>query len=294
MQTDFTDASGGDAVLEDAYAGYAFDNGLIIIWGQLRMPVLWEDMIKDSASLAADESIVNAVFNPGRSQGVWLHYSADSWRMWAGFDDGIRSANSDYALTEADWALTTRWELKFAGEWGQFDQFTARRGDDFAAKLGAAFHWQDGPDTPAIVDTELGAYTADLMLKGDGWNAYFSGVGLYTDTDGVGSFTDYGIVAQGGLRLTDRIEPFARYDVVIPDGDRAANDAFNTITVGMNYYFHELAAKFTIDAQWFLDDTASNALVSGVAGTARGRGVGLLPSTEGDQLALRFQFQLLF
>lgn len=295
VQTDFTDASGGTAVLEDAYAGYAFDNGLIIIWGQLRMPVLWEDVIKDSASLAADASVVNTVFNPGRSQGVWAHYSADSWRMWLGFDDGIRSANSDYSLTEADWAVTTRWELKFAGEWSQFDQFTSRKGSDLAAKLGGAVHWQDGPEAPGFADTELAAYTADLMLKGDGWNLYFAGVGLYTDTDGVGAFNDFGLVAQGGFRITDSFEPFARYDAVIPDSDRVGGDnSFNTVAVGFNYYFHEQAAKFTMDAQWFMDDTASNALVAGVAGAPAGRGIGLLPSGEENQVALRFQFQLLF
>ena len=81
---------------------------------------------------------------------------------------------------------------------------------------------------------------------------------------------------------------------LIPDGDRAGDDAFSTLTAGANYYLHGHAARFTADIQWFLDDTAGNDLVSGVAATGVGRGVGLLPSAEADQVALRLQFQLLF
>ncbi|MCA9312433.1 MAG: hypothetical protein KDA21_14565, partial [Phycisphaerales bacterium] len=179
------DRADGGFDLEDAYVGHAFDNGLILIFGQLRMPVLWEDVLNDQYSLAVDQSVVNGVFRQDRSQGIWLHYSTDDWRMWVGFSDGIRSENTDFATDGSDWALTTRWEYKFDGEWSQFDQFSSAPGSDLGIKGALATHWQGGPDgDPAVTDTLIGAYTADLMVEGDGWNLYGAAVGLYVEPDG--------------------------------------------------------------------------------------------------------------
>ncbi len=293
------DEDTGTARLEDAYVGYAWDNGWALIWGQLKMPVLWEDVLHEKYSLAADQSVVNAVINPGRSQGIWAHYSSDQWRMWLGFDDGITTANTAFnSAGEPDWAITTRWEWKIAGQWSQFDQFTSPRGSEFGAKLAAATHWQNGPDVVGVPAALVGAYTADLMLKGDGWNAFGAFVGLHIDPDAAGaaSTDDFMALVQGGLYVADDVELFGRYDVVIPDNDRAANKAFNTVTFGGNYYIHGQAAKLTLDAMWFLDDTVDNALVSGIVGAPglTGSAIGLRPSTDGNQLALRLQFQLLF
>lgn len=290
------DRADGSFGLEDAYVGYAFENGLILIGGQLRMPVLWEDVLREKYSLAADQSVMNAVFRQDRSQGVWLHYSADDWRMWFGFSDGIRSENTDYDVDPSDWALTSRWELKLAGEWSQFDRFSSAPGSDFGAKIAAAAHWQDGPHgSPAVASNEIGAYTFDAMLAGDGWNAFAAFVGLYTEPATGRSFNDYGFMVQGGFFIPDSDwELFARYDAVIPDSDRVGDDVFNTITVGTNYYLHGHAAKFTFDIQWFLDETTENDLVNGVANSGTGRQIGLLPSADADQVSLRVQFQLLF
>ncbi|MGD9692563.1 MAG: porin [Phycisphaerales bacterium] len=293
------DTNGGAARLEDAYMGYKWDNGWALIWGQLKMPVLWEDVVSIKNSLAADYSVLNAVINPGRSQGIWAHYSNDDWRMWAGFSDGIATANTGFTSpAEPDWGLTTRWEWKIAGHWSQFDQFTSPRGSEFAVKLGAATHWQNGPDVVGAPAALVGAYNADIMIKGDGWNLFAYAVGLHIDPDAAGapSTDDFGALVQGGIYVTDDTELFARYDVVIPDNDRAADKAFNTVTFGGNYYLHGQAAKLTLDAMWFLDDTVDNALVSGIVGAPglTGTALGLRPSTDGNQVALRLQFQLLF
>ncbi len=293
------DRSGGGFNLEDAYAGHVFENGLILLWGQLRMPVLWEDVIHEAHALAVDQSVVNAVFRQDRSQGVWLHYSADEWRGWFGFSDGLRSEDTDLLGDGSDWALTLRAEFKFAGEWSQFDDFTSPPGSNFGLKLGLATHWQDGPDNSALFpETLLGAYTADLMIEGDGWNAFIAGVGLHSDPDGGEETDDFGVVVQGGFMLPDTDwELFGRYDAVIPDGDRPGDDTFNTVTAGANYYLHGHAAKFTADIQWFLDDTAGNDLVSSIAtggGGSVGNRIGLLPTANEDEIAIRIQFQLLF
>lgn len=290
------DRTNGAFDLEDAYVGHAFDNGLIMIWGQLRMPVLWEDVVSEQNALAVDYSVMNAVFRQDRSQGIWLHYSTDDWRGWVGFSDGIRSENTDFNADATDWALTARGEFKFDGDWSQFDAFSSAPGSDFATKLGLATHWQGGPDNhPVFADATVGAFTADLMVEGDGWNLYGAGVALYTDPDGADDTTDYGFVAQGGWFIPDTDwELFGRYDVVIPDSDRAGDDAFNTITVGANHYIHGQAAKFSVDLQYFFDSTTDNDLAASIAGSSVGDRVSLLPSDEEGQFALRAQFQLLF
>ncbi len=292
------DRDGGDFELEDAFVGYTFENGLLLLWGQYREPILWEDVINDKASLAVDQSVVNAVFRQDRSQGVWLHYTDEDWRMWAGVNDGIRAENTDFDQGNSDFGFTTRWEWKFAGEWSQFDQFTSPKGSELGSKLGGGFHYELGADrpTPPGDGTDLAAFTADLMFTGDGWSLYAAGVGLWQDPDGGSETTDYGFVAQGSYYFSDPFEMFARYDVVIADDDRANDDAFNTITAGFNYYMHGQAAKFTFDVVYYPDETTSNDLVDSITGPGaeRGRRIGLLESGNEDQFALRAQFQLLF
>ncbi|MCB9837849.1 MAG: hypothetical protein H6813_00785 [Phycisphaeraceae bacterium] len=283
--------AGGGFTLEDAYIHTDLGDGLTLLFGQLRMPVLWEDMLSETHSLAADQSVVNAVFGQGRSQGIWLHQSNEDWRWWAGFSDGLNSANSDFGASPADWALTGRLEFKADGDWSQFDQFTSASGSAYAAKLGLAAHWQQSPDAPLANQTDVFAYSIDGQAEGDGWNAYVAFVGLHTAPD-VGTDTDdFGIVAQGGIFVSDDWEVFGRWDLVSPDSNRAGNDDFNTITVGANYYIHGQAAKFTVDLQWFLNDSAGNDLVNGIAAS---NSLGLTPSAENDEIAIRAQFQLLF
>jgi len=289
---------GGAFELEDAYFGKVFDNGLILLAGQLREPILWEDVLHEKYSLAVDQSVVNAVFRSDRAQGVWLHKQEEQWRFWAGVNSGIRSENTTFVTQPVDFGATTRWEWKFDGDWTQFDKFSFEPGSAFAAKLGGGAHYELAKHTAVgDSDNELFAYTADLMLGGDGWGAYIAGVGLFTDIDGGGAggtFNDYGVVAQGSMFLSEDWEAFLRYDGVFADSDRANDDEFNTLTLGANYYIHGQAAKFTVDVQWFFDEVAGNDLVSATAATDRGEQIGLLQSFEENQFAIRAQLQLLF
>lgn len=296
IQANF-DRDGGEFNLEDAYVGYTFENGLTVLGGQFRLPILWEDVIFETKSLAVTESVVNAVFSQGRSQALAIHYAAETWRVWAAFSDGIRSANSEFGTEGADFGVTARLEFMFDGDWSQFNAFSSPRGAELFSKLGVGGHYELSANRPGADDVDTIAYTADYMTGGDGWNAYIAGVGLYTDSAMVGSFQDFGAIAQGGYFVTEDLEPFLRWDAIFPDSDRAGDDDFHTVTLGANYYLYGHAAKFTFDVAWFLNDPASNDLVNNVtAGPlgGRGRSLGLLPSAEDDQVALRAQFQLLF
>ncbi len=203
---------GGAFVMQEAYAGNEWENGWGLYWGQAQLPVLWEDVIDGESALAVDVSVVNGIFNPGDAQGVWLHYAADAYRVWLAFSDGADSANTEFNDAPADYAFTTRNEFLLAGAWDDFEYMSSMPGSEFGAKLGLAAHWQDGPNRPGIDETSVLPYTADLLLKGDGWNFYAAYIGRYTDESATGDdFHDIGLVVQGGVLLPETdLELFAR------------------------------------------------------------------------------------
>lgn len=292
VQTDFN-RSGGTATVLDAWVRHALNESWGLRFGQFKLPLLREELVSGKRMLAADRSITNGVFTQARSQGVQIEYDGDRARFAAAFSDGLNTLNTDFdSSSEADYALTGRVDVRFAGDWKQFADFTSWRGSDFAAMLGAAAHWQGGGSTGGTTDTDVLEYTVDLSLEGNGWNAFGAFIGRNTDPSGGEEADDFGVVVQGGVFLTQKTELFARYDVVIPDDNRGSGDEdFSTVTVGVNHYFVEKshAAKFTADLLYFLDAQADSSALVG-----RSTGVGLLPDAEDGQVAARFQFQLLF
>ncbi len=301
------DRDGGGAVLEDAYVSTPMGwDGWNLKWGQFKAPFMREELVSSTSQLAVDRSHMNEVFNQDRSQGIQVGYSADDWRLMIMFSDGFNSVNTDYTTDrslafggESDYAFTGRFEYKFAGDWGQFKDFTSPSGSNWGVLLGGALHYEGGDDTGNSFggdDYNYLSWTADVSVEGDGWNLYAAGVGGYTDFEDIGGvagadadFDDYGIVIQGGLMIPDTDwEVFGRYDAVFPDSDRANDDAFNVITAGVNYYMHGHAAKFTADVQWFLDDPADSDLAT------PNTGIGFLGDSDSDEFGIRLQFQLLF
>jgi len=270
--------SGGGLRLLEAFAGYDLGDGFHLQWGQFKLPFLFEELMSSRRLLAADRSLTNARFTQGFSQAVQLTYSDALLRVRGAFSDGFNSFNTDLENKPADWALTGRIEGLLSGDWRQFRDFTSPRGADTALLLGAAAHAQAAPDTPdGDPLSRFVSWTADASLQGDGWNAFAAIVGRH-DTKLPGSDDSYAYLVQGGLFITESLELFARWDHIFNDDD------LRTATAGFNYYLHGHAAKFTMDLQWFLDD----------AFTGRNTGVGFLTPTDEDQVALRFQFQLLF
>ncbi|GAB4551670.1 MAG: hypothetical protein Tsb0013_13800 [Phycisphaerales bacterium] len=287
--------NGGTFTLEEAYVGYNWDNGWGLYGGQVRLPVLWEDVVSEGGSLAADASVTNEVFSPQFSQAAWLHYSNEDFRGWLAFSDGANSGNTDFTNDPSDYAFTCRVEFNLAGDWSQFNTMSSAPGSDFAAKLGLGAHYQWGPNTPAGGEVEALPYTADLMLQGDGWNAYAAFIGRYVEIDGVaGDFNDYGLVLQGGVFIPETDwELFARYDAVFTDDNYANDGDFNTLTIGTNWYISGQNARFTFDVQYYFDATADSDPVNAVA-AGSGPDVSLIPTVDDGAVALRAQFQLMF
>lgn len=296
VEGDFSKADGEFRLLE-TWGEQGFDNGWSLRVGQFKIPLLKEELISHTTQQAAERSTVSSIFTGEYSQGLQISYKGDSFRFAGSFNDGIKNNNIDFtSASEADYALTGRVEYKFSGDWKQFDSMPSWKGSGFAAMIGGAVHWQDGGSTFATgtgstADSSTLTYTIDGALKGDGWNAFGTFVGRRIDDSSPGGqeFDDFGFLIQGGLFFTDVFEGFARYSTIIPDGDRAGDDLFNELTLGVNYYFipQSHAAKFTADFTIAPDATTDNSLISTNTNT------GIVATTD-SQYFLRAQVQIVF
>jgi hypothetical protein len=292
VQGNFSSSS-GQFVMTDSYGTFKADDNWTITFGQFKLPFSREELVGATTQLAVDRSIVNTIFTMNRSQGVQAAYQTGDWRVAGAFSDGGNTANMDFtAPGEADYALTARAEWKWTGDWKQFKDFTSFREGAEGGLLGAAAHWQSGGETGGpTADLDTFSATVDVSYENNGWNLF--GAGFYRSTDAAGAeLADLGILAQGGYFFSDNTELFARYDVAIPDDERASDaDPFNTLTIGVNHYFipSSHAAKFTADVVWFLDSPSETGGL-----VVPSTGVGLLPDSGDSQAALRLQMQIVF
>jgi hypothetical protein len=281
--------------LLDIYGDYNLGQDWRVRFGQFVVPLLRERGVPDRMQLTAERSIVNDVFEPDYTQGLMLARDWEQFRFSAAFTDGVRTRSTDIDNPrEADWALTGRAEYRLGGEsWARVQDFTSWRGDEFVALFGGGLHAQSGGDTfatPAPLDRDMVQYTADISLKGPGWNAFAAFVGRRLETEG-NTFNDYGFVGQGGFFVTEQTELFGRYDIVMPDDAYPAGDDFATLTLGVNHYFipRSHALKFTGDVLIFLDrQSGSSSLV------LPSTGQGLLASDASGQLSVRLQMLVVF
>lgn len=300
-----TSRSNGSAILQDAYVDYALSDKVSIRMGQLKIPLLREELVEDSRQLAAERSLVNSAFTQDRSQGVVLTYDADPLNFKVGFSDGLNSDNTDFPGSEnaafivagqADWALTARVEYLLSGQPKLLTDFTAEPDQPFAAMVGGAVHYQQSPNSNAAgdLDRDTLQYTVDLSLEGAGWNFYGAFIGRSDEFRALGSsatFDDFAAIAQAGIRLDKRWEPFVRWEAFFFDSDRGLDtDDHHFLTVGVNNYISGHAVKATMDVVFPFDDTTD--LVS--LGILPDTGTGQLGSSKAGEVTVRFQLQLLF
>lgn len=298
-----------------AYGQYAFEgmDGAFVRFGQFKAPLMWEELVDAEFQLAADRSVTGETFSQQYSQGLMFGYEQEAWRFYGAFTDGLASAGSNYnGAGAADWALTARGEFKIAGDWARFTDFTSWRNSDYAAKIGAAVHYEQYGETGAVAPAGGGGrnplaqsspgeqllYTVDAAVEGNGWNAFAAFYGSFTEADGVSNsdFNDFGVVAQAGVFVTDQVELFGRYDGLFLDSDRGgAEDTFNFLAVGANYYFfpESHAVKGTLDLLFSFDETVPS--LFGAAG-AQGNTTPTSFLGQGDdaEIALRAQVSVLF
>jgi hypothetical protein len=304
--------STGDLVLEEAWAAHAWDNGLAVTAGQFKLPFLRERLVGSTNLLVMEYSSIDDAFTQDFSQGVQLSWTGENARAFGAFSDGLATRNSDFASRrqatsagllsrtnsgESDYAATGRIEFKHGDQWARFRTGQSEPGGSFACLFGAAAHVEggDGSSSDFTSGTYLQAlWTVDATVRGDGWVFTTAGVGSHSDLHGFagGDVTnnDHGIVTEFAFRPAGGdFEPYFQHQALFPDPDRTGGGgvrAFNTFVLGMNYYLHGNAARFSADIVWRPDDT--NPLVG------RRTGSGYLTDDDPHEITLRVQWQLLF
>jgi hypothetical protein len=208
-----------------------------------------------------------------------------------------------------DFAITARVDIKLMGDWGQAADFAAWEGEDTAAFVGAAIHYEVGETGDSALNNDFFTWTIDGSMECHGWNLYAAFVGFHTDLEGTrtnsgGTLTQpladdvdmYGVVVQGGYMIPNTsYEPFVRWEWLDFDDAIGASspvavasatyDELNIITAGVNYYMAKHNAKITVDVVYALDAVPiSNSQIGLQADDIDGE----------DQVVIRAQIQLMF
>lgn len=291
---------GGSVTLLDAWVQYRFADDWAFKVGQYKASVFQERNLSGFAQLAADRTLADALIagaQVDRVQGVSLIYGGtaeNAIRVEGAFHDGSRTLNTNF-LDEfdttvpadgeddrPDWGVAGRVELKAAGDWRAYRDFSAIGNKDDLLVFGL------GGNADGVPDGTTYFGTADAQWETAGGLSVFGA--FYTrhrDRRDADEFTDFGGVVQIGYLLNPAWEIFGRYDVTALDEDSVADgleDTFNEFTVGVNYYLGKNGAakhraKVTVDLTYLPDGSPSSQ-----------DGLGILATTE-DEWVVRGQFQ---
>lgn len=308
----------GSANLLVAQAAWSLNENWAVLMGQWHNPVMGSENFAPEHTLAVDKSFTNEFFNVGYTQGVALAYAGDTFKFVGAFSDGAEYvtnygpvSNSAFnAVGENDFGITGRFDWLIEGTWDQFADATSWRGSNYGLKLGAGAHWQSQGDTnpsdnsggtiPGYDDTTVTFWTIDAQVEGDGWNVFAQYVGHDVDISATTdvNYTNHGFIVQGGYFVSDQVELFGRYDIIMLDDVLVAagtDDNYSSVTAGMNYYFvpESHAAKFTLDAVFALDESTNIDAIYGGAGSNDPSATGLLGLSDSEFL-LRAQVTLVF
>lgn len=292
VMTELAGSSG--ARLMDAEVRYTFDNKVYVRGGQYKPVFNREELVSDTVQLAVERSVTNTVFSMTRSQGVGIGWQSEQVRLGSDITDGSNNLNTPYdSPKQADFAINARAEWMFVGtDFKRFNDFTSWRESEFTGMLGGAVDYEtyDAGNGGSASGYDLLKATADLSLEGNGWNAFAAFFWQQSDPNGGDSTSDMGVVAQGGVFVTDQMELFARYDAVFPD-EETGPDNFNTVTAGINYYVSPRSHVFKIsgDVIYYIDAVSDCAIIRAPNTT-----LNLLPDTEGGQVAFMLQAQIIF
>ncbi len=300
-----TDRTNETIYLDHAYVKYKLRDDLVLWAGERKSPFLREELTSSSRQLTVERSQMNEIFTLGRTQGVGAVWTAnENLIAHVAITDGSRSgepsskAKKDFDDDTTDFAITGRVDLRLLGDWKQKKEFTTWSGKDASLFIGAAAHYEvgeTGDDQGSTANDSLFTWTVDGSATCEqGGTLYAAVVGQHLNAASpiAANMDNYGFLVQGSYHvITDKLEPFARYELISMDG--VAAEDVSLVTLGANWYLNKHASKFTVDVVWALDPLTS----ANLGGHSPSSGLGLMKyddAGEGDQIALRAQFQLLF
>jgi hypothetical protein len=293
--------NGGNFGLLDAWIRYQLTDEWGVRFGQFKLPYNREELVQPQEQLAVERSLVNELFNVGRSQGIELTYSNGASRFMLATSDGgsgpaggAGNRQNQTALTQdTEYSFTGRYEHLLSGEWRQFTDFTSPPGDPTGALWGIAGHFEESESgAPAFTQTttRIVAGTTDLSFEWGGASAFGALHFTYVDSpSGMTHFT--GIMGQVAMYVAPKWELFARGEYMnfeFGSGSFGALSDVGIASAGFNYYIEGHDLKWTTDISFGLTDIKIAAQFADPLG---------FRSNADDtwpQIVFRTQFQLLF
>ncbi len=280
--------------LGDAFVGYDLGKGWKIAGGTFKAPLLREELVDSRYQLAVERSLVNYLYTGGRTDGIAVEYDDGPLHFVGSFNNGI---NDEFYLGDiktggtsplrdptAEFAFTVRGEWLIEGEWDQMRAFSSPKNEKTAVMVGGAIHFQvPDDDDPAVADVDLLILTLDFSGRFGGTNVFGSLIRASADRPASSDIDATAIVLQGGYRLDEDWEGFARYEW--SDLDTGAATDVNIFTVGFTRYFSGHNAKWTTDIGIGLDPVPFDVPITGWRDDAAG---------QDGQIVIRSQFQMVF
>jgi hypothetical protein len=286
--------------LKDAWVKHQMDSGWYLQAGQFKGPFLREELVDAGMQQAVERSFINGVFTADRTQGIMLGTEGENFRFAASFNDGGRTPNTPALMYDTEYSFDARAELKTSGEWSQFDDFSSWNGGPSGVMFGLAGHIQkDEAGTSAggvfgTTDATIWAVTGDVSVEFGGANLY--GAIVYADLDDDTASIDVnplGVVAQGGIFLSDDIELFGRFEWGDHDVDLGgAEEDLMLLTIGVTKFWAEHDLKWTTDVGFSFEPL--DPVWSSVNPDMGLTGWRPDPTDDTDQIVIRSQLQLRF
>ncbi len=305
--------------LLDAYVGYDFGNGWKLLGGNMRVPLLYEDLMEAQYQQAVERSVLTYQFTGGYSTGIAVDYSGDQFRVRAMWNNGVSDGlyggavadvggggppgagtiNTGALTADTRFAITARGEWLAMGTWDQFMDYTSPQGEEMAVLVGTAIHWQSSehPNSPpggsSLPDVDLFTLAIDASAEFGGANVY--GAVIFNSVHGAGSTgspfggNPWGFQLGGGWYFTEVWELFGRYEYT--DYDELFPDDMSIITFGVNRYFAGHHAKWTTDFGFATDANSVSIPVTGWHDDFISTDPG---GKEDGQFVIRTQLQILF
>jgi hypothetical protein len=266
-----------------------------------------ESFINPHDLLFLDYSIVENVYSPGSSAGIMFTYLRPRFSINLGYSNGLRTGFSEIRdPAQADFAVTLR--AQYA--WGKiglsgFNRLNSRRGTPFGVRLGVAAHYQDGGRSGESLPVKIALFTADLVVKGNGWSATLMGAVGQDSTDPTasneaGEIVTSGVSLMGGYFVLENLEVFAQYSIVTKPKIRgdlpptvteelAEPSNFQSFGVGFSYWIirgHD-NVKLSSDFQYFLGREAGSTVPTSPLNSIQ-------PNDAGSQFSWRIQLSAHF
>ena len=279
----------GDFGLLVAYLQYNIGEKWNLRGGRQFIAMSREDWMWAQDTLTTEFSPNDFTFAVGTSMGVQANYQAERTRFWLSLNDGAYGAKKDFPDNETtDIALTGRWEYQISGrEWSVWDDVVGRRGRPRGILLGLSGGYQIEEDASAFENSAQ--LNADISFNGDGYQAMAAGSWTWRDPEAVNSFSNYGLLLQGGYFVAEHVQVYGQYNFISPGDQPGDLESFNSVTAGISYFpfLWTNRWKFSGEIGYLFD--ALNETIVDPSGS-----LGWLASDEPGQTYLRIQAQFGF